>query len=431
MLREKNLPVKYPHKHIATLDHSVPTRKNRHEIYDQMAKDQVELLRTNTKDFGIKLNDFESGHQGIVHVMAPELGLIEPGMTVVCGDSHTSTHGAFGAMAFGVGTSEVGLVMATGCILQKEPKTMKVEFLGELPKGCYSKDMILKLISTIGIGGGNGHIMEFCGGAIESLSMEARMSICNMSIEAGARAGLICPDQTTFEYLKSKQNLTQEEFETKKNYWKSLVSDDGCVYDNTVVIDITNLEPQISWGTNPSETINITGHIPFLSEVPQETINNYQKSLAYTKLEEGQTLVGQPIDWVFVGSCTNSRLEDLQIVANILCPTGDISKVTKISPNVTCYIVPGSEQVKLIAENLGLDKIFIEAGCDWRMPGCSMCLGMNDDKVPNGKRCMSTSNRNFMNRQGPGSITHLCSPATAIYSAIKGVISNVSEFYNK
>ena len=429
-LRRRGLAVKYPAKHIATLDHSIPTRVNRNDIYDEVAKKQVQMLRQNVKDFGIKINDFGSGHQGIVHVMAPEMGLILPGMTVVCGDSHTSTHGAFGAMAFGVGTSEVGLVMATGCILQKEPKTMKVEFQGQLPQHCYSKDMILKLISQIGIGGGNGHIMEFVGQAISDLSVEARMSLCNMSIEAGARAGIINPDQTTFDYLQSKLELTEDEFETQKLYWQSFVSDKDANYDKTVVVDISNLQPQISWGTNPSQTIGITDNIPNEDQIPTEGKNNYHKALEYTKLQAGQKLINQPIDWVFIGSCTNSRLEDLSIVAKIFCPTGDTDQVLKIADNVTCYIVPGSEQVKAQAEQLGLDKIFISAGCDWRMPGCSMCLGMNDDKVPTNKRCVSTSNRNFMHRQGPGSITHLASPATAIWSAINGKISDVRNISN-
>ena len=449
MLQNRNLPVKYPNKHIATLDHSIPTRQDRENIHDPIAKNQVETLRQNVANFGITIKDFGSGNQGIVHVMAPELGLVQPAMTIVCGDSHTSTHGAFGAMAFGVGTSEVGLVMATGCILQKEPKTMKVEFVGKLPKGCYSKDMILKLISVIGIGGGNGHIMEFCGEAITSLSMEARMSLCNMSIEAGARAGLIAPDQTTFDYLEEKlvdQNeklplikrssnslgvtesqLTKIEFKAKKTYWSSFISDTDCKYDKTVTIDISDLEPQISWGTNPSETIGITGNIPTETQVPEAQRNNYHNSLKYTKLVGGQKLLGQKIDWVFIGSCTNARLEDMKIVANILCPDGILANTRKIAPNICCYIVAGSEAVKSECEALGLDKIFKTAGADWRMPGCSMCLGMNDDKVPAGARCVSTSNRNFMNRQGQGSITHLVSPATAIWSAINGVVSDVRE----
>jgi 3-isopropylmalate/(R)-2-methylmalate dehydratase large subunit len=427
VLRSRNLPVKYPSKHIATLDHSIPTRQDRENIHDPVAKIQVETLRQNVVYFGVQIKDFGSGNQGIVHVMAPEIGLVQPGMTIVCGDSHTSTHGAFGAMAFGVGTSEVGLVMATGCILQKEPKTMKVEFVGKLPRGCYSKDMILKLISVIGIGGGNGHIVEFCGLAIKDLSMEARMSLCNMSIEAGARAGLVAPDETTFEYLEAKLNLSKDEFQAKKEYWSSFISEPNCSYDKSVVIDISDLEPQISWGTNPSETIGITQNIPSEQDVPQSQKNNYHNSLQYTKLTGGQKLLGQTIDWVFIGSCTNARLEDLKIVANILCPDGVFENTKKIAPNIKCYIVPGSEAVKAEAEKLGLDQIFKTSGAEWRMPGCSMCLGMNDDKVPAGARCVSTSNRNFMNRQGVGAITHLVSPATAIWSAINGKVSDVRE----
>ena len=609
MLREKNLPVKYPGKLVATLDHAIPTRLDRDNIFDEVAKKQVETLRQNVVDFGVPFYDFGSGNQGIVHVLGPDLGITQPGLTIICGDSHTATHGAFGALAFGVGTTEVGLMMATGCILQDKPKTMKVEFTGHLPKGVFSKDMILKLISLIGIGGGNGHIFEYTGTAIADLSMEARMSICNMSIEAGARGGLISPDKKTIDYLKTRKITTKissgdldriveelrlplkihgqphtkanivtqqlilrllnlgrkfilissyphgeallkqvadssiawvqdlsalasnldkpiilfegsildniqpilgqiepdrivvllnlenlpiaknlanieqlntllqpllrrrnlilagdwtnlewldfefnselqfssyknqlmpelneyevlwtlceprpfrpkdEDWDRAVEYWLSLRSDPGCQYDRELVIDVNQLEPMITWGTNPGEGIPITGTVPYIDELPPDSRNNAKKSLEYTKLQEGQKLLGLPVDFVFMGSCTNSRIEDLRIVAKIM-------QGKKVAKGVTMYVVPGSEAVRKQAELEGLDQIFKEAGAEWRMPGCSMCLGMNDDKVPAGKRCVATSNRNFMNRQGPGAITHLASPATAAATAITGVITD-------
>jgi 3-isopropylmalate/(R)-2-methylmalate dehydratase large subunit len=407
LLRDKGWPVKFPQKHIATLDHSIPTRQDRHIIKDPTAKKQVDLLRKNAKDFGIKIFDFGSGNQGIVHIIGPELGLTKPGMTIVCGDSHTSTHGAFGALAFGIGSTEVGLVMATGCILQSKPKTMKVEFAGKLSKGVYSKDMILKLISQIGVGGANGYIIEYQGEAIRSLSMEARMTICNMSIECGARAGLISPDQVTFDYLQGRKFSPQgQNWDKAVQAWKQLSSDPGCVYDKEVFIDCNHLEPMITWGTNPAQAVGIDQSIPDTQD---------QKSLDYTKLKSGQKISGLPIQWAFLGSCTNARIEDLRIAANIL-------QSKKVSKEVVFYVVPGSESVKQQAEAEGLHEIFIQAGAKWRNPGCSMCLGMNDDKVPTGQRCLSTSNRNFVGRQGTGSITHLASPATVAVSAIEGKI---------
>ncbi len=417
-LRDKNLKLKFPKKHLATLDHSIPTRKDRENITDLTAKKQVETLRKNTEDFEVKIFDFESGNQGIVHVVGPELGATQPGMTIVCGDSHTATHGAFGALAFGVGSTEVGLVMATGCILQSKPKTMKVEFKNNFQKGVYSKDAILKLISLIGVGGANGYIIEYTGEAVRNMSMEARMTMCNMSIECGARAGLVSPDQKTFDYIKGKKFAPKgESWEKAVEYWKSLVSDENSKYDKEIAIDCAELEPMITWGTDPSQGIEITKNIPSIEDLDPQNKTNAEKALAYTGLKSEDKILGQKIDWCFLGSCTNSRIEDLRLGAEIL-------KNKKIHPGVTMYVVPGSEEVKKQAEDEGLDRVFIDAGADWRMPGCSMCLGMNDDKVPSGQRCLSTYNRNFVGRQGTGSITHLASPVTVCISALEGKITD-------
>jgi len=419
MLREKGLKIKFPHKQIATLDHSIPTREDREIIYDKVAEKQVQTLRKNTKDFNLKIYDFGSGNQGIVHVIGPELGITQPGMTIVCGDSHTSTHGAFGALAFGVGSTEVGLVMATGCILQRKPKTMKVEFKGSFKPRVYSKDAILKLISQIGVGGANGFVIEFCGQAVREMSMEARMSMCNMSIECGARAGLVAPDKTTFDYIKGKKYAPKDdEWEEAVDYWKSLVSDKESKYDAEIIIDVSELKPMVTWGTNPSQGIEINQAIPNLEEMDEDFKISAIKALDYVQLKPSQKIAGTPIQWAFLGSCTNSRIEDLRIAAKIL-------KNNQVAGGVTMYVVPGSEAVKKQAETEGLKEIFEEAGAIWRNPGCSMCLGMNDDKVPAGQRCISTSNRNFVGRQGTGSITHLASPATVAYSAIRGVVSDV------
>jgi 3-isopropylmalate/(R)-2-methylmalate dehydratase large subunit len=417
-LNERGWKVKQPHRSVATEDHSVPTRANRFEILDQEAKNQVETLRKNVVEHGIPFFGFDSGKQGIVHVIAPEQGMVQPGMTVVCGDSHTATNGAFGALAFGIGSSEVGMVMATGCILQDHLKTFKVEFTGKRQPHVYAKDMIMKLIAEIGIGGGNGHIIEYTGEAIRDLSMEERMTLCNMSIECGARAGLISPDATTFEYLKGRPYAPKEsDWQKALEQWKSLVSDAQCSYDKSISIDVSTLEPMISWGTNPEQAIGITQTIPDPDALPEAHRSTSIKALEYTQLKAGQPMLGIPIDYAFLGSCTNSRIEDLRVAAGIL-------KGKKVADRVTMLIVPGSEQVKAQAENEGLDKIFVAAGGQWRLPGCSMCIGMNDDKVPAGKRCISTSNRNFVGRQGTGSITHLASPATVAVSAIAGKITD-------
>lgn len=415
-LEERGIPVRHPERCLATIDHSIPTRPNRREIFDLAAKDQVELLRTNTKKHGITFFDFDSQHQGIVHVIGPELGATQPGMTIICGDSHTSTHGAFGAMAFGVGTSELTHVLATGCLLLNKPKTMRVVFKGHFQKGVYAKDAIMKLIAEIGIGGASGHAIEYTGEAIAAMQMEERMTICNMSIECGARAGLIAPDQTTYAYLKGRPYAPSgADWERALAYWDTLVSDPGCHFDKELVIDLTTLAPMVTWGTNPGQAIGIDERIPRLADLAPTQRELAEKALAYVHLQEGEAIANTPIDWAFIGSCTNGRIEDLRIAAKILAGN-------KVHEGVTFYIVPGSEAVMAQAQKEGLDTIFKAAGADFRMPGCSLCLGMNDDKVPAGKRCISATNRNFVGRQGTGSYTHLASPATVAASAIAGKI---------
>ena len=421
VLKDKGIDLMDRGALVATVDHSIPTRVDRLNILDSSAKLQVEKLRENAKEFGVPIYDFGSGHQGIVHVIGPELGFTQPGMTIVCGDSHTSTHGAFGAMAFGVGTSEVGHVMATGALLQREPKTMKVEFSGKLPDGIYSKDVIMRLIAEIGIGGANGYIIEYCGDAIGNMSMEERLTVCNMSIECGARAGMISPDEVTFNYIKGRKFApSSERWDEAVQYWKSIASDDGCSYDKEIKIDVSKLRPMVTWGTNPGQAINIDQSIPELKDLDENQRKDAVNALDYIQLSEGQKICGVPISWAFVGSCTNGRIEDLRIAASVL-------RGRKISSGVNMYIVPGSESVREQAVNEGLADIFTEAGADFRMPGCSMCLGMNDDKVPAGERCISTSNRNFVGRQGIGSLTHLASPATVAASAVSGQIVSVDK----
>ncbi|MGI6524626.1 MAG: 3-isopropylmalate dehydratase large subunit [Bdellovibrionota bacterium] len=416
ILREKKLKPFDTRRILGTLDHSVPTRQNREEIYDETARKQVETMRQNCHDFGIFLCDY-GNNQGVIHVVAPEFGVTQPGMTIVCGDSHTSTHGAFGALSFGIGTSEVANVLATGCLLQQPPKTMKVEFKGSFKEGVYAKDAILQLIAQIGAAGGTGYVIEYCGEAIRKLRMDERMTICNMSIECGARAGLIAPDATTYEYLKGLPFAPQaQDFERAVEYWETFKSDNGCSYNSEVIVDVDNLTPMITWGTSPGQAIPISGNIPTVEELPQSERLAAEQALEYIGLQHGQSLAGVAIDWAFVGSCTNGRIEDLRIAAQIV-------KGKKVHPNVTFYVVPGSEKVRDQAIAEGLDQIFREAGADFRMPGCSLCLGMNDDRVPAGKRSISSSNRNFRGRQGAGSRTHLASPATVAKSALAGCIT--------
>ena len=417
MIEDQGLKVHDPSAFLATIDHSIPTRKNRHEIYDQTAKSQIDLLRSNCQKHGIPLCDVGSQQQGIVHVIGPELGITQPGMTIVCGDSHTATHGAFGALAFGIGTSTLAHVFAAGAMLMKQPKVMRVNFTGALADGVYAKDMVMYLIAEIGIGGATGHVIEYTGSAVTALSMEQRMTLCNMSIECGAIAGLVAPDETTFDYIKGRQYAPPSDPWPKAvEYWQSLSSDENCQYDEIVDLDISQLQPMISWGTNPEQAVQINQTTPRRSKQTSDAMD-------YVKLQAKQALLGTSIDWAFVGSCTNGRIEDLRVVADIL-------KNQLIAEHVTMYIVPGSEQVMQQAKDEGLATIFSQAGAEFRMPGCSMCLGMNDDKVPPGARCISTTNRNFIGRQGTGSITHLASPATVAYSAVAGFIATSNRPHN-
>jgi 3-isopropylmalate/(R)-2-methylmalate dehydratase large subunit len=420
LLRKKGLQVHAPHRAVATSDHSVSTGPDRETGGTQKARDQVDALRKNTKEFGIRMFDFNSNYQGITHVMAPELGVVQPGMTVACGDSHTATHGAFGAIAFGVGTTEVGHIMAAGCLLQRPMKTMQIIFKGKPQKLVTAKDYILKLIQTIGANGGAGYILEYAGEAIEALDMEQRMTICNMSIEAGARAGLIAPDQTTYEYLKKTPAFTHDDFAEAVEYWESLKSDPDAEFDRVVEIDVSNLEPLVTWGINPEQVIGISESIPDLESLDDSKKLMAQKALDYTGLEAKQPIAGVTVDYVFIGSCTNGRLSDLRMCAEVF-------KNRQVADNTEVYIVPGSEGVKIAAEEEGLDQIFLNAGAKWRFPGCSMCLAMNDDVVPPGKRCISTSNRNFVGRQGTGSITHLVNPYLAAAAAVTGKITDARE----
>jgi 3-isopropylmalate/(R)-2-methylmalate dehydratase large subunit len=414
-LRINKRKARHPELTFATMDHNVPTR-NKQDIKDPIARQQIKMLEENCREFGVTLYGLDSDKQGIVHVIGPELGLTLPGTTIVCGDSHTSTHGAFGALAFGIGTSEVEHVLTTQCLLQSKPKTFRVNFDGALPAGVTAKDLILALIGEIGTAGGTGYVLEFTGSAVRGLSMEARMSMCNMSIEAGARAGLIAPDETTFDYYRK----TPREFAPKGAAldqaiakWKTLVSDADAKFDREVTIDVTKLSPQITWGTNPSMVSGIDSSVPQLDAVKNCSPSDVQQALKYMGLTPGQKLTDLTVDVVFIGSCTNSRIEDLRAAAAIF-------RGRKVHAGVQTLVVPGSEPVKRQAESEGLDKIFLEAGAEWRDAGCSMCLAMNPDRLTNGQRCASTSNRNFEGRQGTGGRTHLVSPQMAAAAAIAG-----------
>ncbi len=418
-LRERGLKVRRPEKTLATMDHSIPTTPIEVPIADAMAAAQIKQMETNAAEFGITLHGMTSPHRGIVHVIGPELGRTQPGMTIVCGDSHTATHGAFGALAFGIGTSEVEHVLASQCLLQKKPKTYEVRVEGKLSAGVSAKDIILALIAKIGVGGGTGHVFEFTGEAIRGLTMEQRMTICNMSIEGGARAGMIAPDETTFEYLKGREFAPQgADWDKAVAYWKTLPSDEGAVYDKSITLNAAEMEPMITYGTNPGMGMKITDRIPVtesFSEPSQKAA--FEKALKYMGLQPGQSLLGQKVDVVFIGSCTNSRISDLRLAAAML-------KGRKVSASTRVMVVPGSQDVKKQAEQEGLDVIFKEAGAEWREAGCSMCIAMNGDQLQPGQFAVSTSNRNFEGRQGKGGRTFLASPITAAASAINGVVTD-------
>ncbi len=420
-LRLANRRVRRPELTFATMDHNVPT-KDRYNIKDPISKKQIETLEANCAEFGVTLFGLNSPHQGIVHVIGPELGLTLPGKTIVCGDSHTATHGAFGALAFGIGTSEVEHVMATQCLQQSQSKTMNIRLLGELPLGVTAKDIILGIISQYGTDFGTGYVMEFTGEAIKKTTMEERMTICNMAIEAGARAGLIAPDETTFTYLKEREYAPKgEAFEQAVEQWKLLASDADATYDAVIDFDLSVLEPQVTWGNSPSMGASINDCVPYPSDFStSDEQNSCQKALDYMGLESGTPMDAIPIDVVFIGSCTNGRIEDLRAAATV-------AKGRKVNQNVTALVVPGSQKVKLAAEAEGLDQIFIEAGFQWRESGCSMCLAMNPDYLQPKERCASTSNRNFEGRQGRGGRTHLVSPAMAAAAAIAGHFVDVRD----
>lgn len=422
-LRKRGIPVFNTKRTTATADHNVPTKDQHLPIKEALSRHQVETLRKNCADFGVELYDLGHPYQGIVHIIGPELGLTLPGMTIVCGDSHTSTHGAFGNIAFGIGTSEVEQVLATQCILQYKPKTMKIEINGKLGKGVVSKDIILYIISKISASGATGFFVEYAGDTIRGLSMEARMTICNMSIEMGARGGLIAPDETTFNYIKGRKFAPQvEAFDKKVEEWKNLKTDEGATYDSVLKFDAADIAPMITYGTNPGMGMKVTERIPSVDELKEISEHaSFKKSLEYMGLEPGASLLGKAIDYVFIGSCTNARIEDLRLVSNM------VKGKTK-APNVEVWVIPGSKQVEQQAIKEGLNKVFEQAGFELRSPGCSACLGMNEDKVPAGKYCISTSNRNFEGRQGPKSRTFLASPLSAAAAAITGRVTDIREF---
>ncbi len=419
-LRQRGLKVRRPDKTLATMDHSIPTTPIDVPIADAMAAAQIKQMETNAAEFGITLHGMTSPHRGIVHVIGPELGRTQPGMTIVCGDSHTATHGAFGALAFGIGTSEVEHVLATQCLLQKKPKTFEVRVEGTLAQGASAKDIILALIAKIGVGGGTGHVFEFTGSAIRALTMEQRMTVCNMSIEGGARAGMIAPDEVTFEYLKGREFAPQgEEWEKAVAYWKTLPSDEGAVYDKSITLNADEIEPMITYGTNPGMGMRITDKIPTAESFTEPSQKAaFEKAMNYMGLQPGQSLLGQKVDVVFIGSCTNSRISDLRLAASFL-------KGKKVADGIRLMVVPGSQDVKKQAEQEGLDKIFKEAGAEWREAGCSMCIAMNGDQLQPGQFAVSTSNRNFEGRQGKGGRTFLASPLTAAATAINGKVTDV------
>jgi 3-isopropylmalate/(R)-2-methylmalate dehydratase large subunit len=420
-LNKRGIKVLRPQQVVATADHNVPTINQHLPIKEEQSRLQVEALKRNCKEHDIELYGLGHPFQGIVHVIGPELGITQPGMTIVCGDSHTSTHGAFGSIAFGIGTSEVEMVMATQCLLQTRPKQMRINVEGRLHKGVVSKDIILHIISKISASGATGYFVEYAGSAIRNLSMEARMTICNMSIEMGARGGLIAPDETTFDYMKGRLFAPGvNQWELKLAAWQQLYSDKNAEFDIEINIDAADIEPMITYGTNPGMGISVTGAIPEINDIDKQERVSFQKSLNYMGLNPGAKIHGQKVDYVFIGSCTNSRIEDLRMVAEFV-------KGKQKADGVEVWIVPGSRQVEIQAKEEGIDKILEAAGFTLRQPGCSACLGMNEDKIPAGKYCISTSNRNFEGRQGAGARTLLASPLTAAAAAITGHVVDVRE----
>ena len=422
-LRKRDLGVFNTARTTATADHNVPTKNQHLPIREALSRHQVETLRKNCAEFGVELYDLLHPFQGIVHIIGPELGLTQPGMTIVCGDSHTSTHGALGNVAFGIGTSEVEQVLATQCILQYKPERMLIEINGKLGRGVTSKDIILYIIARISASGATGYFVEYAGETICGLSMEARMTICNMSIEMGARGGLIAPDDVTFDYLRGRWFAPQgAEFDRKVDEWRKLKTDEGAQFDRVLNIDAADIQPMITYGTNPGMGIAVTDRVPTLDELHDVSeVASFSKSLVYMGLQPGESLLGKAIDYVFIGSCTNARIEDLRLVA-------DFVKGKHKAEGVQVWVVPGSVQVANQAKAEGIDQILLEAGFELREPGCSACLGMNEDKVPAGKYSVSTSNRNFEGRQGPGARTFLVSPLTAAVAAVTGKVGDVREF---
>lgn len=421
-LRAAGRPVRRPDATMAVADHNVPTSDRSQPVEDPQSRLQIETLEANVKEFGVPYFPLRSRQQGIVHVVGPEQGVSLPGMTIVCGDSHTSTHGAFGSLAFGIGTSEVEHVLATQTLLQKRSKNMRVRVEGDVAPGVTAKDIMLSIIGRIGTAGGTGHVIEFAGSAIRKLDMAGRMTLCNMSIEAGARAGMVAPDETTFSYVRGRPFAPQgEAFEQAVAYWKTLATDEGAHFDEEVVLDAAEISPSVTWGTSPEDVLPITGTVPrpedFADPAKAERI---RRTLAYMGLEAGQKIAGTPVDVVFIGSCTNSRIEDLRAAAAVL-------KGRKVADGVRAMVVPGSGLVRYAAEEEGLDKIFRDAGFEWREAGCSMCLGMNPDKLSAGQRSASTSNRNFEGRQGPDGRTHLCSPTMAAAAAVTGTLCDARD----
>jgi 3-isopropylmalate/(R)-2-methylmalate dehydratase large subunit len=423
VLRSRGLKVRRPDRTLVTMDHSTPTDTAQifggKPITLESAAKQIRQLERNCADFGLDLIGLQDSRRGIVHVIGPELGATQPGKTIVCGDSHTSTHGAFGALAFGIGTTEVGYVLATQCLLQRKPKTLAIEVTDRLAPGVSAKDLVLAIIGRIGVNGGTGYVIEYRGTAIEALSMDERMTVCNMSIEAGARAGMVAPDETTFAYLQGRPRAPQgDAWERAVADWRTLPTDDGARFDLAVRLDAAAVEPMITYGTHPGMVVPVSGRVP---ELPGDAV--FARSLEYMGLEPGEALQDKPVQVVFVGSCTNARLSDLEAVARVLAGR-------RVAPGVRMLVVPGSQQIKREAEERGYAKVFTDAGAEWRESGCSMCLGMNGDLVPEGQYCVSTSNRNFEGRQGIGARTLLASPATAAASAVRGRVSDPREFVN-